>query len=61
MNPSAMKIARKFGISSAVAEALVVAGYDCPRKLRDAKDSDLAKHATADDIAALRKRQKVQA
>ena len=54
MNPSAMRLAKKFGVGMEVAEVLVAAGYDCPRKVRDASDADLSKVVGESDLAKLR-------
>ena len=61
MNPTASRLAKKFGVSDAVAEALVAAGY-YPRKIRDATDDQLRQVAgmKEDDLAKLRGKAKAQ-
>lgn len=41
MNPSAGKLAKKFGVTGVIAEALVAAGYSSVNRVRAASKADL--------------------
>lgn len=58
INSSENKLVKVFKIDSNLAHKLVVAGYTNSRKVKDAKDSDLRKHVSDDDVTKLRARWK---
>jgi hypothetical protein len=57
-HPASDKLVKVFGISTETANDLVAAGYNVPRKIKNAKDSDLRKHVSSNDVTKLRARWK---
>lgn len=60
MIPAENKLSKVFGVSEEAAAALVAAGYKTPRRILNAKDSDLMKVVKPDDVEKLRARWKAK-